>query len=436
MKKSLLDLYNSTLEEADSYRLVKSHLSDGRDFSDPVDVVAVGKAAAGMAAAALDGLGSPFQDGFLLTKYDHISPNLRRKLEGKFQLFEAAHPVPGRAGQAATDALKKWLNRPQSTGRSLLVLVSGGASSLLVSPSAPLTLDDLKKVNSALLASGLPIEQMNVLRKHLSSVKGGRMAQLAKKSYRRQKQLVMVDICAPQLPESEILSLVGSGPWVGDPSNCGDAEKILKQLKNHLHPEVAQRVAQALSETPSDSPCESTLVGSHRTLLRLARAQLGERHLEPEDWNPEITGEVSRLAHHFSSTALRLQQQGLSGVLVASGEPTVVLNDRPGRGGRCQELALHMARCLKDSQGITFLAGSSDGTDGPTDDAGALVNGSTWNKLCQIHGLERVERALAQHDSGTLLASLPGALITTGPTGQNLNDLFLLEVENIELSTP
>ena len=435
MKKTLLDLYKSTLREADSYRLVESHLKAHQELSGPVDVVSIGKAAVPMAEAAVDVLGSQFRSGFLLTKYDHISPDSRQKLESEFQLFEAAPPVPDRAGQTATDALKKWISRSESAGRTLLVLVSGGASSLLVSPSPPLTLEDLKKINSALLASGLPIEEMNVLRKHLSSVKGGQMAQLAEENYRAQKQLIMVDICAPQLTEAEILSLVGSGPWVGDPSQREDAESILDQVRGHLEPELLHRIAQALRETPSNSSCNSTLVGSHRTLLRLAGAQLGERHLQPPDWNPEITGEVTQVAQLFSSTALKLQEEGQAGVLVASGEPTVVLNDNPGRGGRCQELALHMAYCLKDSCGVTFLAGSSDGTDGPTDDAGALVDSSTWNKLCEIHGQERVERALREHDSGTLLSDLPGALITTGPTGQNLNDLFLLEVENTELST-
>ncbi|MFA5508291.1 MAG: MOFRL family protein, partial [Vulcanimicrobiota bacterium] len=121
--------------------------------------------------------------------------------------------------------------------------------------------------------------------------------------------------------------------------------------------------------------------------------------------------------------------EGRRGVLVASGEPTVAIRvENPGRGGRCQELALRFAREIAGCPGLRLLAGSSDGTDGPTEDAGALVDGTTWPELCRVLGEDEMERVLREHDSGSALSRLKGALLHTGPTGHNINDLYLLEI--------
>ena len=375
-----------------------------------------------MACAAVRELDENVNRGFLLTKYDHLDDTSRKVLQDRFELRESAHPVPDEAGLEATTEILSWLG---SGSGDLLVLMSGGASALLVAPQEPLQLNDLIEINTSLLKSGLPIEKMNVLRKHLSRVKGGQLAARCS-GYDSVEQLLMVDICAPDLKEAEILSLVGSGCFVADPFTVTEAEEVLQALS--LRNGLAQRAEKALHETPKKVRCSNTVLASHRSLLEEARRAVGEPLTHP-DWKPEVTGEVRALAAEFARIGRELKAQGLRGVLVAAGEPTVEIEvDTPGRGGRCQELALRFAREVAGVEGLRLLAGSSDGTDGPTGDAGALVDGATWPALCDMLGTDEMERVVREHDSGSALAHLEGALLRTGPTGQNVNDLYLLEI--------
>lgn len=428
MSQSLLEIYRNTLKSVDAYGLVTNELQ-GRNILSPIDVIAIGKAAPSMAEAALDVLGDRLSRGFVLTKHGHISGEASIKFKDKFLTFEAAHPVPDLAGQDATQKLLSWLEADSTSDRDLLVFISGGASSLLVAPNPPLDIGDLKTLNSALLALGMPIEEMNVLRKHISQVKGGQMATRAAHRYRSQSQYVMVDICAPNLPPKEVLSLVGSGPWTADTSTLEEARKLLLELKPRLSDQLFTRAGEALFETPKLDLLQSIELGSYKTLLKAAEELIGNRLIDPPSWDQTVTGDICRIAERFSSQAIGYQQRGLTGILVAAGEPTVQLSPNPGRGGRCQELALHMARALSHTSGIEFLAGSSDGTDGPTQDSGARVTSDTWGKLCHSYGESEVIKALKGNDSGTLLAGLEDTLITTGPTGQNLNDIFLLQID-------
>jgi glycerate 2-kinase len=424
LKCKLWDIYQGVLQLLSPDRLVQSYL-ERQEPRGTVDVLAVGKAAVPMATAALSVLQGRLGRGFLLTKYSHLDTASKRFLEDKFVLREAAHPVPDAAGQQATTEVLDWLEHGQG---ELLILMSGGASALLVGPESPLNLDDLIQVNSSLLRSGLPIEKMNVLRKHLSKVKGGQLAQRCGR-YQTLEQLVLVDICAPGMTEEEVLSLVGSGCFVADPFTEAEARVILGDLP--LPKSLAERAEQALHETPKDIRGTSVILASHQSLLREARGSLGRFCLDHSDWQSEITGDVRDVARGFARVARALQADGKNGVLVASGEPTVEIRvDEPGRGGRCQELALYFAREIAGRDGLRLLAGSSDGTDGPTDDAGALVDGRTWPELCRLLGADEMERVLARHDSGTALSRLDGALLRTGPTGQNLNDLYLLQISS------
>ena len=428
MKCKLWDIYQKVLAELSPDRLVSDYL-ESQNWSHPVDVLAVGKAAVPMALSCLRILAQSLGRGFLLTKYGHIDEGSRNALGDRFQLREAAHPVPDAAGLEATSELLKWLQRGRG---DLLVLMSGGASALLVAPQRPLNLKDLMEVNSSLLQSGLPIERMNVLRKHLSRVKGGQLAQRCG-SYRTIKQLLMVDICAPDLNAAAILSLVGSGCFVGDPFSEKEAREILQGLR--LPPDVSDRARQAIHQTPAETSVESVILASHKSLLDRAWAEVGPSGLDHPDWQSEITGEVKEVAARFARVAKSLRKEGRTGFLIASGEPTVEIRvDQPGRGGRCQELALHFAREIAGIEGLTLLAGSSDGTDGPTEDAGALVDWRTWFELSRLLGVEELERSLACHDSGSALARLDGTLFQTGPTGQNLNDLYLLQVSSSSVS--
>lgn len=379
-----------------------------------------------MALAAQECLGENLERGFLITKDQHLGES-----PGTFQRFtlrEASHPVPNRAGVEATRELLGWLESP-SPSTQALVLLSGGASSLLVAPTPPLGLKDLGHLNTQLLRSGLPIEKMNVLRKHLSRVKGGQLSEHFA-NYQNLMQLVMVDICAPQLAEHEVLSMVGSGPCCADPTTMGQAGEILEALRPNLPEELARKTEAALAETPKQTRFESLVVADYRTLAAVARELLGPSATQHPDWKSEVLGEVRQVAAEFAAVARDMKERGQRGVLIASGEPTVEIGaERPGRGGRCQELALWFAREVAGLEGVELLAGSSDGTDGPTHDAGAQVDGETWPRLAEQVGRETAEAMLRGHDSGSALAKLPGALLTIGPTGQNLNDLYLLKVE-------
>ncbi len=382
-----------------------------------------------MAQAAAAALGPNLGRGFLLTKDHHIDEAARLGLEKNFVLREASHPVPDQRGHNATLELIDWLESAPNDGRALLVLTSGGTSSLLVAPTEPLTLTDLADLNRAMLSSGLPIERMNILRKHVSGVKGGQLSDRCT-LYRTVQQLLMVDICAPQLKAQEVLSLVGSGPLVADPSEAQVAREVLEVLRARLSAEVFERASKAIHETPFETSVETQVLGSYETLTDTAEALLADRLIKPAGWDRTVTGKVQEVAQRMAEVALQLQREGRSGVLVASGEPTVDLGcDPPGQGGRCQELALHFSRHIAGLGGISLLAGSSDGTDGPTDCAGAFVDSQTWPTLSQKLGQSRLDEMLQRHDSGSALAHLAGALITTGPTGQNLNDLYLIEIE-------
>lgn len=296
---------------------------------------------------------------------------------------------------------------------------------MLVAPQEPLQLEDLIEINARLLKSGLPIEKMNILRKHLSRVKGGQLAARCN-GYGSVEQLLMVDICAPDLKEGEILSLVGSGCFVADPFTLDEAAEVLRKLS--LPPGLAERAEKALHETPKEVRGTSIVLASHRTLLMEAEAAVGEPLTHPH-WEPEVRGEVRTLAGHFARIGREMQAAGRKGVLLAAGEPTVKIEvENPGRGGRCQELALRFAREIAGVEGLRLLAGSSDGTDGPTGDAGAVVDGNTWPALCDKLGKDEMERVIREHDSGSALAHLEGVLLRTGPTGQNVNDLYLLEI--------
>lgn len=386
--------------------------------------VAIGKAAAHMAVTAAPYCAPP-REGFVLTKEFHLRPYLREALLG-FETWEAGHPLPDGRSLLATQRLYQWLDEVRHPGH-LLLLVSGGASSLLEIPAPPLTVEDLATLNGCLLASGLPIEQINVVRKHLSLVKGGQLGQRLTQRFRRVTQLVVSDICSLE-PR---LDLVGSGPALADPSTRDDAERLLEQLEGLALPALLRKCRQALIETPKALGLDAEMLADHHSLTELAKQYLGSDHREDPDWPSTVSGNIELLATQWAHLAKRLQSQQFEGTLVAAGEPTVRLSPHAGgRGGRCQELAIRFAREIAGSRGISLLAGSSDGTDGPTPYAGAVVDGSSWLRLSTALGPSWAELQLARNNSSAVLEAVPEMLLNTGPTGQNLNDLFLLRIED------
>jgi glycerate-2-kinase len=359
----------------------------------------------------------------VLTKEAHLTWDLRQKLPG-FECWEAAHPLPDDRGVQATARLLAWLEEVRHP-RHLLLLLSGGASSLLVAPVPSVTLRDLWELNAIMLRSGLPIEEINVVRKHLDRVKGGHLGALLRQRFRRVTQLIASDICVEH-PEQR-LDLVGSGPALPDPSTVVQARALLEELRRFDGSPVLSRCEAALRETPKRLDLTAELLADHRSLAEAARRHLGEEGRRDSRFPESVTGDVATLAPAWAHLARRLRDEGVRGTLVATGEPTVVLGPRAsGRGGRCQQLAVLFAREIAGEPGIALLAGGSDGTDGPTPYAGARVDGDSWARLESAHGAEQALSLMERQSSTELLEGASELLLHTGPTGHNLNDLYLL----------
>lgn len=335
---------------------------DPRDRPDRV--LAVGKAAAAMARAALDRYGDV--PTLVVTKDGHGAD-----LPGGVQVIETAHPVPDDRSLAGGRALREAVAAmaPES---SLLLLVSGGASALAEDLVAGRTLDDLRALNTRLLAEGLDITAMNAERRKVSRIKGGGL--LAGFRGSRVRVLAISDV-----PGDDI-AVIGSG--IGAvPDDAGFA---------------------------SDTRIVASNAIARRAAARAAR-DMGLAVLADEE---ALHDDIRALAPRIGARVLDMQR----GVLILGGEPTVVLPENPGRGGRNQALALELAREIAGRDDLTVLVGGTDGTDGPTDAAGGVVDGATWGP--------GAAEALARADSGSYLEQA-GALLVTGPTGTNVMDLLI-----------
>ncbi|MCA9793975.1 MAG: DUF4147 domain-containing protein [Candidatus Eremiobacteraeota bacterium] len=391
-------IFRRALEAVDPYRAVISNWPELSPAS--TWLLAVGKAAPAMARACAELLGEQLTGGVVLTKDEHLAGFTHPRL----QLFEASHPVPDQRGLKATEFILRTLD---GLDQRVVVALSGGASALLVAPVPGLALSDLIEVNRRLLASGASIEQVNTLRKHLSLVKGG---QLAGRVRGELVTLALSDVMGSPP------AVIGSGPTVADPTTLAEAQALADSLGLVL----------PLRETPK--PGEAVfarsvyrIVGDNRALAQAALVA-GRAHFEQvELWSDCVQGEARLVAEQLAAEGRQRLASGWRGLLVASGETTVTLSGS-GRGGRCQELALAFALAAQDTS-LRLLAGASDGTDGPTDAAGAVVDGGTV-AAARSGGLE-ASRYLEAHDSYTFFERAGGHL-KTGATGTNVNDLLLL----------
>jgi glycerate-2-kinase len=373
-----------------------------------------------MAAAVEAVAGDRIAAGLAVTKDGHGGALAR------FALREAAHPVPDarceRAAHAAIALVESA--RPQDV---LLVLLSGGASSLLACPAPGLSLAELAGATQVLLTAGADIEELNTVRKHLSALAGGRLAQRAACA-----QIVLLAVS--DVP-GDRLDLIGSGPTSADPTRYADAlaaiarrgvrERLPARVLAHLEAGAAGRLA----ETPKPGDPALARVTAHvlasnadarRAAALAARAQ-GARAL---DLGLALRGEARRAGTRLAALAPALRGDGPV-CLVAGGETHVTVRGK-GRGGRSQELALAAAQVLERQPHATLLAAGTDGSDGPTDAAGAFADAAT---LPRAHGLGLDARAaLANNDAYGFFAAA-GGLLVTGPTRTNVMDLALLWVE-------
>lgn len=339
------------------------------------------------------------------------------------------HPVPNAASrEGARDALRV-ASEARRRDELLLLLLSGGASAMLEVPAHGISLEDLVALNAELLASGLPIAEMNAVRKHVSGIKGGLLAAAAASTL----TLAISDVHAP-VPDDP--ATIGSGPTVADPSTFADAERALRSagLLDRVPKRVKDRLARGvrgeIPETPKpDDPrltrARFILAGSRQDAMDGAGTEAARRGYRVVRIAEPTVGDATVAARRFVSAAAAAAHGPAGAVcVVASGETTVTLgHDASGKGGRNQEFALASASALPGLGPCVLASIGTDGVDGPTDAAGAIVDSTTLART-DAQGLD-AGHALAAHDAYPVLKTL-GDLVVTGPTGTNVGDLQLL----------
>jgi glycerate 2-kinase len=387
--------------------------------------VGFGKASPSMAGALAESLGELVDAGLVVTKYGHILASV----PGRIRLFEAGHPVPDDNGRRATEELLGLVHSADE--RTLIVtLISGGGSALLVAPQDGISLADKQRTTSLLLHAGADIGELNTVRKHLSRIKGGRLAEAAFPA--TIVSLILSDVIGDRL------DVIASGPTAADPSTFGDALGILERyrLSTEVPPSVVDLLRRGergeLPETPKPGSrflerVENIIVGSNRQALAAAARSARRLGLTVEILSAELTGEAREVGRQLAQKALTSAERksSHSGLcLLAGGETTVTVRGK-GKGGRNMEMALAFAIEISGHPGITFLSAGTDGTDGPTDAAGAIVDGGTVGRAKEM-GLDPREY-LDNNDSYTFFQRCGGLLIT-GATGTNVMDLQILVI--------
>jgi hydroxypyruvate reductase len=402
--------------EADALIVADRHY-DLRDY-ERVFVGGGGKAAVPMATAIADTLADRLTSGVIVTKYGH-GKTPKSKPQSPIGLIEAGHPMPDensvRGAQAVADLAR------QATERDLVIcLLSGGGSALLTLPVPGLTLADLQALTDALLRSGATINELNSVRKHWSRVKGGRLARLVAPA--TLVTLVLSDVVG------DPLAVIASGPTVPDPTTVVDAQAVLERYG------IWAGRAVPFQETPKPGDpaferVQHVIVGSNRLAAVAAVEQARQLGFGALLLSTYVEGEAREVARVAAALAKGMRGHGdpLSppACLVWGGETTVTIRGE-GKGGRNQELALASALALDGWPGVLVMALATDGTDGPTDAAGAVATGETVARA-QALGLDP-QAALDANDSYPFFDAL-GDLILTGPTGTNVNDLLFVLVE-------
>ena len=408
----LESLFNAAIAAADPAVRVPQHLPPppkGRTI-----VVGAGKASAAM-AAAVEAHWPQALEGLVVTRYGHGVPCRR------IEIVEAAHPVPDRAGSEAAARIAEMV-RGLSEDDLVLCLISGGGSALLAAPADGLTLADKQDINRQLLASGAPISVMNCVRKHLSALKGGRLAAAAYPA--RVVSLIVSDI------PGDDPSLVASGPTIADPSSRAEALSHIARYGICISDTIAAWLANPASETPKPGDprlarTETRIIAAPALSLEAAAKIARDAGYEVLDLGDRIEGESRAVAVEHAALARRVAP----GTVILSGGETTVTIKGDGRGGRNCEYALALALALQSALAISAIAGDTDGIDGSEDNAGAMVFPDSLERAAAA-GLDAAKH-LEDNDSYSFFARL-GDLVVTGPTLTNVNDLRAIVVARHE----
>jgi len=389
-------------------------------------VVGAGKGSAAMAAALEELLGDRISGGQVTVKYGYGVP-LR-----EISLGEAAHPEPDERG---LEYARETLDLLAATGPDDMVicLISGGGSALWPAPAEGVSLEDKIETTEALLACGAAINQINCVRKHISRIKGGRLAQAAAPSV--VVSLILSDVIG------DPLDVIASGPTAPDPTTYADALEVIEQhaLQDKLPGSVLRHLQEGAHGVHQETPqpgdplfvcVKNYIIGSNQLALEAAEREAEKAGYHPLILSSSMRGEARETARALVAIGEEVAKSGrpvpAPACLIAGGETTVTLTASAGRGGRNQEMALVAALELDGNSGLAFLAAGTDGTDGPTDAAGAAVDGRT---VADGHKLGRdAQQYLARHDAYSYFAGLKEH-IKTGPTRTNVMDIYLLLVD-------
>ena len=408
-KDALNRIFMAAVASADPAKVLQHHLPSppkGRCV-----VVGAGKASAAMAAALDKAWADVNLSGIVVTRYGHAVPARR------IEIIEASHPVPD---DMSAEAARRILAAVEglTADDMVIALISGGGSALMVAPAEGMTLADKMAVNRALLASGATISEMNAVRKHLSRIKGGRLALAAKPA--RVVSLLISDV--PGDDPSEI----ASGPTVADPSDINNVREIVSRYALDL-PENVRKVLEKGEETPKAGDIEEDirLIATPSLALQAAADEAVKLGLTPLILGDSLEGESKDVGAVMAGIALSASRKGLPvkgpAVLLSGGETTVTIGKGlAGKGGRNTEFLLSLALTLKGAGGIWAIAGDSDGIDGVEDAAGALVTPDTLARMRNAGADPR--QSLVGHDSYTAFKAV-GDLVVTGPTLTNVNDI-------------
>ena len=388
-------------------------------------VLGAGKAGGAMAAAvdALWPQDAPLS-GLVVTRYHHVPPAYKAK-PGRIEVVEASHPVPDAAGERAAQRILE-LTQGLTTDDLVLCLVSGGASALLSLPAPGLSLEDKRAINKALLASGAAIDEMNCVRKHLSAIKGGRLA--ARCAPARVVTLLISDV------PGDDPAVIGSGPTVPDPTTCADALRILQRYGLDIPPAARAGLESGAFETPKPGDARFAghqvhMIATPQQSLEAAAARARAVGVEAHILSDEIEGESREVGKVHAALARAVAHRGQPFakpcVILSGGETTVTVKSKGGRGGRAGEFLLGCAIALQGQPGVHVLAADTDGIDGIEDNAGAVVTPDTLARALDS-GMKAAEY-LDRNDAYSFFAGL-GDLVVPGPTFTNVNDFRALLV--------
>lgn len=436
LREEALNIFKAGLQAVDPHAAILKHCSRQGDLFlisnkkynltdfENIYVIGAGKAGAAMATAIEDLLLSEFTEGAINVKYGHVAP-LK-----KIKIHEAGHPVPDEAGVSGTQEIVRILNRAKEDDL-VICLISGGGSALLPLPVAGISLKEKQDLTGKLLACGADITEINTVRKHISQIKGGQLARLAAPA--QLITLILSDVVGDPLDS------IASGPTVPDSSTFSDALKIFKKyqlqpdisdtIKNHIQNGLTGKI----DETPKHgdsifSRTQNVIIANNFQALSAAKQKAEALGYQTMILSSAIEGETREVAKVHTAIAKEIVASGnpikAPACVISGGETTVTLRG-DGKGGRNQEFILAAALTLASLDSVVILSAGTDGTDGPTDAAGAICDGQTITRAEKLN-LD-AEKYLNENNAYPFFNELTD-LIKTGPTNTNVMDLRIIVV--------